>query len=197
MLRRHGGHGLTCVHDGSFRFPAGFESVALIRMPDAVAELPDYLPKLWAWSPEFHTIVGERFVSIDLDVVLLGEMVPLLFGPEPVRLWGHGAARLEPYNTSLFALEPGFGHAVWESYTSEGLAAARAKAAYWTGDQSWVAHVLGPDLPTFGEADGVIRYRPTLHRQGAPAGALAMFFCGPFDPRSEAEHSEWVRREWR
>jgi len=192
MLRRHGGHKLTCIHDGSFTMPEGVEG---LQMPAIVAALPDYLPKLWTWSPELHERIGERFASIDLDVVLLGDVAPLLTGPEPARLWDE--ARLEPYNTSLLVVEPGFGHAVWESYSPQALASARRTAAYWTGDQSWVAHVLGPGRATFGQRDGIYRYRGSLHQQAAPAGALAMFFCGPMCPRTEGKKSEWVKQAWR
>jgi hypothetical protein len=164
-------------------------------MPPAVMGLPDYLPKLWAWAPEFHERIGERFASIDLDVVLLGDVAPMLTGPEPVRFWDR--AHLEHYNTSLFVVEPGFGHPVWETNPPARAAAARAAAAYWTGDQSWVGHVLGGGLPTFGERDGIINYRPNLHRDAHPTGALAMFFCGPRCPKTESEHSEWVKQHWR
>jgi hypothetical protein len=191
MLKRHGGHELIVVHDGNFAIPT---CIWQAQMPAHVAALPDYLPKLWAWSPEFHEIVGERFASIDLDVVLLGDVSPLLKGTEPVRLWD--SARHEPYNTSLFALEPGFGHEVWTKYLPESLSSARDRAVYWTGDQSWVAHVLGPGMPTFGERDGVFRYRASPHRVSPPAGALAMFFCGPMCPLTERENSEWVRQAW-
>jgi hypothetical protein len=192
MLRRNGGHSLTCIHDGGFVLPAGVDA---IRMPADVAALPDYLPKLWAWSPMLQGLIAERFASIDLDVVLLGDVAQLVAGPEPVRLWN--GAKYEPYNTSLFAVEPGFGHEVWESYTPDRLAAARARAEYWTGDQSWVAHVLGLGMPTFSEADGVVRYRRSLHRSGPPAGALAAFLCGPYEPRSEGGCAEWIRQAWR
>jgi hypothetical protein len=192
MLKRHGGHELICVHDGNFVIPT---CIWQMPMPSNVAALPDYLPKLWAWSPEFHAVVGERFASIDLDVVLLGDVAHLLSGPEPVRLWD--SAVNESYNTSLFAIEPGFGHQVWNSYVPESLAAARDRAVYWTGDQSWVAHVLGPGMPTFSESDGVIRYRPQLHRDAPPPGALAVFLCGPRSAETESEHSEWVRKHWR
>jgi hypothetical protein len=192
MLARHGGHCLSCIHDGSFgSMPGNWD---MIRMPEHVAGLPDYLPKLWAWSPELHDWIGERFVSIDLDVVVLGDVAPLLAGPERVRLWD--SAKGEPYNTSLFVVQPGAGQEVWSTYTPERLAAVRAAAPRWTGDQSWVAHVLGPGQPTFGERDGVIRYRRDMRRVAPPRGTRAAFFCGPMSPDTEARCSEWVAREW-
>lgn len=188
MLRRHGGHDLLCVQDGSFDIPRS------VTMPGMVAAMPDYLPKLWSWSPAFHSVVGRRFAVIDLDVVVTGDLAPLLAGPEPVRIWDQAVG--EPYNSSLFALEPGFGNEVWTACIPTAVAEAKAKAWRWTGDQSWVAHVLGPEMPTFGERHGVIQYRPKMHRAAMPAGTLAAFMCGPYEPRTEAQESEWVMQAW-
>lgn len=188
MLARYGGHRLLCVHDGEPDLPQGVRGV---YMPQRVASLADYLPKLWAWSPEFHDLAGERFASIDLDVVITGDLGPLLDTRDRVRIWNH--ARSERYNSSLFAIEPGAGNEVWTRLTMADLTRAKAESAYWTGDQSWIAYVLGAGVATFGEADGVIQYRPKLHRAAMPAGMLAGFMCGPYEPFSEARESEWVR----
>jgi hypothetical protein len=190
MLKRHGGHELACVTN----MPIAVGGVRRLRMPDRVAELPDYLPKLWAWSSEFHDMIDERFASIDLDVVLTGDIAPILQTNAPLRIWDH--AKHEPYNTSLFSLEPGYGQEVWASYTPERVASARAKAGYWTGDQSWVAHVLGDGEETFGDRSGVIAYRPEKHQREMPRAANAVFFCGPYDPAIEAEQSEWIKAAW-
>lgn len=189
MLKRHGGHELICVQDGSFDIP---DSVV---MPKEVSDLPDYLPKTWAFSPEFHDIIGVRFASIDLDVVITDDLGPVVGGNEPFVCWNQ--AKLEPYNTSLFALEPGFHQHVWTGMTPARVAAARKQAAYWTGDQSWVAHVLGPDEPTFGEESGVYFYNPKTHRRGMPSDMRAMFLCGPYDPIGETQKCEWMREAWK
>ncbi len=195
MLARFG-HDLTCITDDPGAVP---DHVDRIAMPEAVAALPDYLPKLWAWSPYLHGLIGERFASIDLDSVVVGDPAPLLDGPEPIILWDR--ANLEPYNTSLFALDPGAGHEVWTAYSPERLEKARRLAPYWTGDQSWVAHVLGANMPTFGEADGIIQYRPRLHRDGngetLPAHTRVAFMPGPYEPFSEQGFSEWVSQHYR
>ena len=187
MLQRHGGHSLTCINDGTFKIPAGVSSII---MPAKVAALPDYLPKLWAWSRQLHNIVGERFASIDLDVVIAGDLAPILQGG-PLRIWNH--AKLELYNSSLFALDPGYGNQVWDRLTPADLQRARQAAAYWTGDQSWIGYVLGRGCSTFSEAEGVIQYRPKFHRQAMPRGMLAGFLCGPYEPMSEAEKCPWLK----
>jgi len=190
MLERHGGHRLTCIHDG-VELPPG---VAGIRMPDAVARLPNYLPKLWAWSPELHRQMPGRFACIDLDVVILDDLAPVLETHAPVLIWD--SARGEPYNSSLFTLAPGFGHDVWIEMTPGRVAEAQARAARWTGDQSWIAHMLGPQLPTFGEWTGVIRYRRSLHAAAPPPGTRAAFLCGPMAPDTEGRHAPWIARAW-
>lgn len=188
MLKRHGGHDLICVHDGSFA-----PSVPSIVMPAYVAEMSDYMPKLWAWAPEFHTLVGQRFASIDLDVVITGDLGPVLASERPLRIW---AGKGERFNTSLFALEPGFGHGVWQCLSPEAIGRAKAAASYWTGDQSLVAYILGEGHDTFGDETGVMQYRPRLHRDAKPAGMIAGFMCGPYEPFSEAEQSAWVREAY-
>jgi len=192
MLKRHGGHSLTCVQDGSFDLPVGVDQVI---MPWQVAALPDYLPKLWAWSPELRARIGERFAVIDLDVVILADPAMVLGTGDPILLWDHAAR--EHYNTSLFALSPCAGSEVWRRLSPEAVTHAQALAPYWTGDQSWVGHVLGAGMPTFGEGDGVIQYRPKIHRASVPSGTVAAFMCGPYEPFSEAEHSQWVRQAYR
>jgi len=189
MLHRHGGHTLTCVHDGIDLPP----SIDGIRMPDAVAALPNYLPKLWAWSPELHEHFTTRMTFIDLDVVILGDLAPIVDTDDDVLLWDSAAG--EPYNTSLFTVTPGHGHAVWTHMTPMAVEYAKSRATRWTGDQSWVAHMLGPDCPTFGEDTGVIRYRPKLHYDSPPSGTRAAFLCGPRCPKTET--SEWIRQSWR
>jgi hypothetical protein len=190
MLERHGGHQLTCIHDG-VELPPG---VAGVQMPDAVARLPNYLPKLWAWSPELHCQVPRRFACIDLDVVILDDLAPVLETHAPVMIWDSAVG--EPYNSSLFTLARGFGHDVWTTMTPERVAEAEARSTRWTGDQSWVAHVLGPHLPTFGEWTGVIRYRRSRHAAAPPPGTRAAFLCGPMAPDTEGKHSPWIARAW-
>lgn len=190
MLARHGGHTLTCAHDG-YEMPDGVRG---LMMPYEVWTLDDYLPKLWAWSPALHAQMPGRFACIDLDVVILDDLAPVLAADAPIRLWDSAVG--EPYNTSLFTLEPGHGHDVWTSLTPGRLFVAKQSARRWTGDQSWVAHVLGPNAPTFGEGTGVIRYRPSEHREAPPAGARAVFLCGPRCPITESKYGPWIKRHW-
>lgn len=196
MLARHGMTRLVCVCDDDAGLDAGIET---IEFPDAVADLPSYYPKLWAFSEAFGATIGGRFLSIDLDCVVTGDLMPLTQGAAGFKIWNQ--ARGEPYNSSCFTLEPHARTRVWEEFTPARGAAAQAKAeragGRWCGDQSWIAEVLGPNEATWSEADGLIQYRPSRHRAAPAPGALAHFLCGPYDPAEEAKVSPWIAEAWR
>ena len=191
MLDRHGGHKLTCIHDGTFEIP---DNVSQVTMPRSVSALPDYQPKLWAWSKDLHEQIGERFAHIDLDVVILADLSRLIDTDDNIIIWDE--AKDELYNTSLFVLTPGHGNEVWERLSPSEIDRAKSKAIKWTGDQSFVAYVLGSNIKTFSEFDGVLRFRPNKHRDNEPKQALAVFFCGPYHPKTEQSLSNWVLKHW-
>lgn len=189
MLRRNGGHELVCATDQPAEVAA--VGVRAVTMPEAVSRLPRYYPKLWAFSTEFGEIIGRRFTSIDLDVIVTGDLGDLAATSGDFVIWNQ--ARGEFYNSSFFNLEPGARRAVWDRFTPERAAAAETVAGRWTGDQSWIGAVLGPGERTLSERDGLLQYRPSLHRAAPVAGALAYFTCGPYRPDTEAPHSAWIR----
>jgi hypothetical protein len=189
MLRRHGGHELVCVHDG-YDMPEGVRG---IRMPDAVAALPRYYPKVWLHSAELGDLVGRRYACIDLDAIIIGDPAEV-FRDVPFTIWDQ--ARGEPYNSSLMAMYPGASRAVWDSFSLEAALRANSAASRWTGDQSWIAVVLGEGVPTFSETDGILQYRPSIHREMQPEGRV-VFTCGPFLPDREAMQSDWISEAYR
>ncbi|MEC9346068.1 MAG: hypothetical protein VYB54_07560 [Pseudomonadota bacterium] len=191
MLQRHGGHRLVCVSDMDVNVPG----VRVIPMPRHVSALISYYPKLWAFSMQFAEQIGERFASIDLDVVVMGDLGPLLDEPGDFRIWD--SARGQPYNSSFFVMDPGARWRVWEDFDQA--LAERVKSRYerWCGDQGWIAHVLGPDEAVFPESEGeLIRYRSREHQFGVPETAKAVFTCGPYRPDT-LRHLHWVEDHYR
>ena len=199
MLARHGGHRLACVTDDDMHGLIGQPAVELLALPEPVAGLPGFYPKLWAFSGELAAALDdEPFALIDLDTVILGDLVTL--SRPAFAIWAGAKGEAQQYNTSL-VIHPSLRPEVWDRFSVEvaGVAerAAVASSFRWTGDQSWVGYVLGQDEPMFGEADGVYQYRPKRHREAPPDDAKVMFMCGPIDPAGEAKHSEWVKAAWR
>lgn len=217
MLKQNGGHDLQVVTDGTFDIPV---DIPQIIMPEEVRSMPNYLPKLWLWSAEFHAQQPSRqtvITFIDLDCVVLKDPAYLTEDVDDLRIWDW--AKDELYNTSFFVLRIGHHHEVWERRGQ--VNAAKATAKRWTGDQSLVGYVLGPGMPVF--EDGVDRFRKpdhvprhTKHRRAekhrrvcagndddpmiaapleysaAPDAAL-VFFCGPGKPRDFVNEVSWIR----
>lgn len=196
MLRRNGGHTLVCVTDK----PTEIEGVAVLPMPIEASRLPGFYPKLWLFSEGFGAWAYQRtggvpFVAIDLDAVILADPAPALPTGTDFAIWDE--ARGEPYNTSLYLLRPGARSIVWAAFSVErALVAERVIGAEpgkrWTGDQSWVAAVLGEGERTFNQAGGIIRYKPSRDRPAPAPGARVYFMCGPFRPDIEARDVSWV-----
>lgn len=180
MLWDNGRHELTCIADSPGWQISG--RVRCIQMPREIYSLPKYYPKLWAFSKECGSLIGEKFASIDLDVIVLDDLGKLFDGSD-FRIWDD--AKGEPYNSSFFILEPGSRSIVWDSFSIEGARLAESRASRWTGDQSWIAHVLGANERTYSSADGLLRFRPGIHRKAIPENTKAVFFCGPYDPLHE------------
>jgi hypothetical protein len=219
MLHQNGGHTLQCVTDGTFDIPA---DIPQIIMPPDVTALPDYLPKLWLWSSEFHAQQTSRqqvIVFCDLDCIVLRDPAELVQDVDDLRIWDW--AKDELYNTSFFVLGVGCHNEVWDRRGQ--VNAAKAAAKYWTGDQSLVGYVLGPGMPVF--EGGIDHFRKSKHiavrepkrdrreakhrrvcagngedpasaRSGgysvAPDAAL-VFFCGPAKPRDFINEVHWIR----
>lgn len=206
MVRRHypDPHRFVCVTD----------DVAGIREPDVE------LFELW---PDFSTVrnpsgpknpscyrrlrlfarhpgewLGDRFVVLDLDAVILGDLRPLWNRPEDFVIW-KSCTSGNPYNGSMWMLRAGARPQVWRDFNPD-LSPRETKAAGLYGsDQAWIAHALGPNEATWSARDGVHSYRNEIqHGRGLPRGARVVFFHGKTDPWDpEAQRLPWVREAYR
>jgi hypothetical protein len=164
MLKQHGGHTLQCVTDGTFDLPPDIETVI---MPEDVRNMPNYLPKLWLWSAEFHAQqTGRQIVYLDLDCIILKDPAKIVSDGDDLRIWDW--AKDEMYNTSFFVLRAGHHPEVWDrrsqiAHARSTMTGPPGAQSRWTGDQSFVGYVLGPKMPTFTMADGVQPFRASIH----------------------------------
>jgi hypothetical protein len=193
MVARHypHPHQLVCVTDDAAGIDADVRIVPL--WPDH-AELqsphgplnPSCYRRLKAFSAEAAQIFGPRFVSIDLDAVICGDMTAVWNRPEDFVIWGDTSPRT-PYNGSMFLLRAGSRTKVWTDFDPRrSPVIARAKG-YFGSDQAWIGAALGPNEPRWGQADGVYSFRNHLQDPHRPARPLppearVVFFHGKHDP---------------
>lgn len=142
--------------------------------------------------------LGPRFVCLDLDCVITGQLNPLFDNDDDFRIW-RSATSGNPYNGSMWQLRAGSRPQAWENFDPQMSPRLTKASGLYGSDQAWMAYAL-PGAPTWGREHGVLSYRNDLH-SGAdplPADARIVFFHGKIDPwSSSAQARPWVRDNWK
>lgn len=171
MVARHypDPHRLICFTDD----PAGIEDVALPLWGDHASVLnptgrrrPSCYRRLKLWDPAMRAVLGSRFVLLDLDVVICGDLRPLWNRQEDVVMWRSPTGEW-PYNGAMFLANTGARPQVWRDFDPVRSPAQTHARGYRGSDQAWISHVLGWDEAVWTEDDGVRFYRPGGDMSGA------------------------------
>jgi hypothetical protein len=156
--------------------------------------------RLRLFHPEFQDALkfDDRIVSVDLDVVITGNLDPLFDRPEPfLILKGANSENPCPYNGSLWMLRPGYRPDVWTEFTL-----SKAAAIDWYAfpdDQSWFAHMMPNEAGwTAGPESGVYAFKKPGWPKGddLPKDARLVAFPGWRSPE-KFKHLKWVQQNWR
>lgn len=188
MLKRHLSvpHRLLCITDD----PKGVrcETMPLWDKP-VVATLPrkpNCYKRLRMFSDWARDAIGDRFLSVDLDAVIMGNIDHIAQRDEDfVILEGRAA----PYNGSLWMHRPGTRTDVWDDFnpaTSPAEAAKSKRAngkAFYGSDQAWISHKLPGEAIYTHAADGVCQFGCAIHNGMAiPKSQSIVFFAGGLKP---------------
>jgi hypothetical protein len=163
------------------------------------AHQPSCYRRLKAFAVGASALFGPRFVSLDLDCVVTGDLAPLFDRPEDFVIWGDTSPRT-PYNGSMILMTAGSRRQVWEDFDPKTSPAKGRALGYFGSDQAWIGARLGPHEAKWSQADGVYSYRNDIARAGGalPDNARIVMFHGKVDPWSaEAQAFAWVREHYR
>lgn len=208
MVERHYAdpHEFVCVTDAPegldprVRVVPAWNDYAKIPSPHG-GHNPSCYRRLRAFAPDIAAYFGERFVSIDLDTVIVGDMRPVWNRPEDFVAWGETNPK-SFYNGSMWLLRAGTRTKVWDQFDPR-TSPLRAKTAGKFGsDQGWLSFCLGKGEATWTTADGVYSYNVHLKKRPdgptLPSDARIVMFHGSVDPWSaEAQRLSWVRDHYR
>ena len=193
-------HRLVCFTDK----PSGIDSAVDCRpLPDFPivstrwtrrSNMPVCYRRLSMFRRDAGEWIGERFVSMDLDLIVLGALDPMFDRDEDLMIApGTGGGR--PYNGSMLMMDAGARPAVYETFTEE--RAQKASRLHLGSDQGWLAYTLGNREATWRRHDGLAYHVVAggeRHRRqtGRPAysDARVLFFPGsvkPWDASVSAE----------
>lgn len=187
-------HEICCITDD----PAGIDSdVRIIPLWDDLKELGGCWRRLKAFAPEMRELIGPRFCSIDLDVLICGDITPILIKPTPFVIWKDYRSDTK-YNGGFWMMDAGVRSRVWDWFVPK--ESPQTCRGLLGTDQAWLNRMLYGEQ-TWGTREGVYSYRWHVLRNGhgLPPGARMVFFHGPYDPASEqlqARHP-WIKEHYR
>lgn len=199
-------HCLYCVSDDHDGIDL---SVRRVAMPTWLDKTPRCRRRMQQYSADFDWIFGRRILSIDLDVVITGDITELLDRPEPIVGWRVGYAGV--LSGSLVLWAQGALDGAWRAYREdpEGYP-LRAQPRGVGSDQAMINLWLStqPKIAEWTERDGIVTYFGEGYKK------LAHHGVGPDNPRLPAGtrivvlgsadklamdegRFDWIREHWR
>jgi hypothetical protein len=150
------------------------------------------------FAPDAGETFGPRFVSLDIDCVIVRDMIPVWDREEPFVIWGDTNPQTL-YNGSMMLLKAGARPQVWEKFDPKTSPAKAQASGNFGSDQAWISYCLGKGEAKWTQADGVFSFRNEIQRKGGalPGHARIVMFHGNIDPwHREAQRLPWVRQHW-
>lgn len=206
MVERHfhAPYEVVCVTDNWKGIDSSVRIVPLwdtwSRIPNPHGGLnPSCYRRLKAFDSAMAHTLGQRFVSVDLDVVITGDVTPLWTRKEDFVIWGD-QVKGTPYNGSMWLMTAGARHRVYAEFDPESSPQETFRAKLLGSDQAWISHILGPGEAKWTKDDGVLAYRTDIKRTHGvlPKNTRMVFFQGNIDPwHPVAQKLPWVREHYR
>ena len=163
---------------------------------------PSCYRRLRAFAPDIGDTFGPRFVSLDLDMVITGDLRPLWQRHEDFVVYGDTNPQTF-YNGSMFLLTAGARSKVWTTFDPRRSPQQAKVAGHRGSDQGWISHCLGRGEAKWTKADGVYSFRNHLKGetpfpvQKLPPDAKVVVFHGLIDPwTSRAQRIPWVQEHY-
>lgn len=209
MVARHYSypHRFVCITDDADGLDSEVISVPLVREFEQLAnpsyrDGPNCYRRLRGFSKDFEKVAGKRFVSIDLDCVITGDLSELWNRPDEFVMYGAPGRSGLVLNGSMWMLTTGTRSQVWETFDRRTSGHRAHNAGCRGSDQGWIQFVLGNDrVPTWTTADGVYSYKFDLVRSNMgrlPEDARVVVFHGkpdPWDSQAVAK-SPWIAEHY-
>ena len=164
---------------------------------------PNCFYRIKAFSREMSEIIGKRFLWVDLDAVIRGNIDHILNDPADFKIWRVDDAEM-PCNGSLVLHRAGTRQEFWNNFDPskvDPVHGLKKINGFMGSDQSWIASQMGPEDKVFGRKDGVYSFRIHLKagRISPPEDAKIIFFHGRHNPWDEGlkNRCRWIARHYR
>lgn len=149
---------------------------------DERAGLPQCYRRVAMFAPDAAKRFGERFMCMDIDMLITGNIDHVLKREEDFLIL-RGTAATRPYNGGLIYMRAGCRPKVYTEFSQEN--AKKASKEFMGSDQAWISYCLGRSEKLLGEADGITTYSPRFIRVAGghdnfqrPDDVCMLFFPG-------------------
>lgn len=136
-------HRFVCVTDENIL------DIETISLGDTFSDLknptwengPSCYRRLIAFKKDIGKLFGERFISIDLDAIIMGDLSPIFDRTEEA-VFLSGISKAVPYCGSLFMLNAGCRQEVWVNFNPDRSPSITESAGLKGSDQAWISYCL-------------------------------------------------------
>lgn len=180
-------HVFKCITD----MPEGIEceTIQLWESPptNTPSNRPNCYRRLKAFSEEMRPILGDRFLSLDLDCVIVDDITSLVDIKDSFKILKGTAA---PYNGSMWLMDTGSRKQVYDHFhpiNSPAIAGAQMTTQgkrFYGSDQAWISYKI-PGEKTWSGQDGIYQYVYDIKDKPFPKNAKIIFFAGDLKPWSD------------
>jgi hypothetical protein len=221
MVARHYGrpHRFVCITDDTKGIDARVETFPIwndhARIPNPTWKAgPGCYRRLKVFSNWFKKIGGDRFVCLDLDAVIVGNLSPIFDKPGDMVTYscpGLGGG----INGSIFMMDAGSRSFVWDLFDPIKSPAETTRLGHKGSDQGWMNACLQHCSEKWTQADGIYEFKDCRKRKrqvvggqitwapsgaaGVPQDARIIFFHGKPDPwdKEAQEAAPWILDHYR
>jgi GT2 family glycosyltransferase len=198
-------HRFICITDD----PTGIECETY-PLWDWAREFGGCFTRLKLFDPKIENIVGSRFLMMDLDTIVVGNLDELVLRGEEFMMHTYYGKKFEQvYNGCLWLMVTGSRSEVYEQWKGQEsidlLKKLKDDNKYIGSDQAWINYVLGNNEGRFGEDHGVYDYRRLQIKTpknkkprtlDLPDNAKLIMFSGTRDPILVEDKCEWINEHW-
>lgn len=161
---------------------------------------PSCYRRLWVFSPEARAVLGDRIFCIDIDVIVVGDLAPLVERSASFVGWSDERFGWRKVAGGAYMLDTGAHTDVWTDFHPDHSPATAAAAGNGGSDQAWMSYKLYPPPQHWSSADGLLKLKWTpANADQPPTGARLIFTSGeapPWDPGIQRRYP-WIAEHWR